>query len=246
MGLGLGRSQVSAAGNGLLNNLVAYWKLDEAGGDRSDAHASYTLTDNNTVGSTTGKINNAAVFVAAQSESLSNTAAIFDPGLGSFTVNTWCYITAVSETEYLATKGNRISGVAGWSIFLSTVSGICVRCGAGGVVQRASQTHALPADGWHMVTLVINRTTNIVLGYLDGSNTGWTDGGGGPTTNSLVGMGTISKSDPLYLGRSSISTGNYLNRALDEVSVWSVALSDADISVLYNGGAGLPYSQFTT
>ena len=56
----------------LFDDLVAYWNLNETSGDRADATGNgHTLTDNNTVGYATGKINNAASFVAANSGYLS-------------------------------------------------------------------------------------------------------------------------------------------------------------------------------
>ncbi len=46
-----------SVGNGLLNNLIAHWKLDESSGNRADSHTNgLTLTDNDTVPSATGKV----------------------------------------------------------------------------------------------------------------------------------------------------------------------------------------------
>jgi len=54
----------------LWDGLVAGWLFDEASGDRSDVLGNLTLTDTNTVGSTTGLIDNAADFVGTNSEKL--------------------------------------------------------------------------------------------------------------------------------------------------------------------------------
>ena len=48
----------------LLTGLVSYWKLDESSGNAADAHASNTLTNNNTVGYSAAKINNGADYGA--------------------------------------------------------------------------------------------------------------------------------------------------------------------------------------
>ncbi|MDA2917638.1 hypothetical protein MYX64_12505, partial [Nitrospinae bacterium AH_259_B05_G02_I21] len=56
---------------GLLTDLKAHWKLNEASGTRSDSHGSNDLTDNNTVGQAAGKIGNAADFIRVNSEYLS-------------------------------------------------------------------------------------------------------------------------------------------------------------------------------
>lgn len=59
-------------GSDLANSLTAYWKLNEASGARADSVGSNTLTDNNTVTSTTGRVYAlAADFLTANSEYLS-------------------------------------------------------------------------------------------------------------------------------------------------------------------------------
>lgn len=56
--------------NDLLTALISYWSMDEASGTRYDSKGSNHLTDNNTVGSATGKRGNAADFELSNSESL--------------------------------------------------------------------------------------------------------------------------------------------------------------------------------
>lgn len=55
----------------LLEGLYSYWTLDENGGVRYDSRDGEHLTDNNTVLTTTGQINAAALFNATNSEHLS-------------------------------------------------------------------------------------------------------------------------------------------------------------------------------
>lgn len=54
----------------LLVGIFAHWPLDEESGTRYDTVDSNHLTDNNTVGFASGKIGNAASFVASNGESL--------------------------------------------------------------------------------------------------------------------------------------------------------------------------------
>jgi hypothetical protein len=55
----------------LQEGLYSYWDMDENGGVRYDSQDGQHLTDNNTVMTTTGMIGSAALFVSANSESLS-------------------------------------------------------------------------------------------------------------------------------------------------------------------------------
>jgi len=75
----------------LIDDLVAFWELEEVSGTRVDAHGANDLTDNNTVASTTGKVGNCADFEASNSESLSiaDNAALSMGVNQSFTVNCW-------------------------------------------------------------------------------------------------------------------------------------------------------------
>lgn len=74
----------------LLTNLESYWKLDEASGNATDAHGTNTLTNNNSVGSGTGKLNGCRTFARASSQRLS-IADNSSIGLGDvdFTFTAW-------------------------------------------------------------------------------------------------------------------------------------------------------------
>jgi hypothetical protein len=67
--------------------LAAWYPLDEPYGVRYDAHGAYHLTDNNTVLSGSGIQNGAALFQAANSESLSYLGDVIDAG--AFTAVGW-------------------------------------------------------------------------------------------------------------------------------------------------------------
>ncbi len=89
---------VSATSCGTLcDSLVSYWPLDEVAGQRNDTKGTNHLTDNNTVASAAGKHNNAASFVAANSEYLDIAAQVL-PVNGDFTVAFWAKHT---ETDGL-------------------------------------------------------------------------------------------------------------------------------------------------
>ena len=75
----------------LTAGLVAFWKLEEGSGNRSDEGPnSITLTDNNTVGQdASGKIGNAADFISANAEFLSSTDANLFRGDTDFSWAGW-------------------------------------------------------------------------------------------------------------------------------------------------------------
>ena len=78
---------------GLLNNLVSYWKLDEASGNAIDSVGTNTLIANNAPGSVPGKINTARNFDGnLQSFSIPTNSSV-EIGSHSFSFVTWATIS---------------------------------------------------------------------------------------------------------------------------------------------------------
>lgn len=51
----------------------------------------------------------------------------------------------------------------------------------------------------------------------------------------------ISVSDGLHIGHEDAWINEYFFGIIDEIGIWSRALSAAEVAALYNGGAGLAY-----
>ena len=92
------------------NNLVAGWKLDEYSDGlgavaRADVLGVYELTDNNTVASAAGKIDNGASFVALNSEALSNaTLEIARNWANGLTIAFWIKPLILDSTDTLMSQ----------------------------------------------------------------------------------------------------------------------------------------------
>ncbi len=101
---------------------------------------------------------------------------------------------------------------------------------AGGVVVSAVLTDAIEGDGlWHHIVGTWDVAGDEIKIYLDGTLK--------QTTNSL---GTFAGT-PAYasIGSSGISTSYFIGN-IDEVSLFNVELTDAEVTTLYNDG--LPYT----
>ena len=107
----------------LIDDLAAYWNLDETSGTRFDSVGSSHLTDNNTVSSNPGIINNAAQFVTTNGEFLSSAdnAALSAAG-GDFTTTAWVYMDskivrpAGNARRYILSKGSEGNGTFEWAM----------------------------------------------------------------------------------------------------------------------------------
>ena len=164
----------------------------------------------------------------------------FDPQLGSFTVNCFFEIDSnTSDTGMIISKGCKSSPDIGWSSYYSDANEkVYVRCnGNNATSQRAGQSIPINEDQIYMVTLVIDRTNNVILGYLDGSNNNWIDGGGGPTDNDITGFNSIIIEKKLLIGTRSDYTLD-MNGNFYLTQIYNRALSADEIQQNYNALKG--------
>ncbi len=224
-----------ASGSTLLKNLVSWWDLDEESGTRVDAVGSNDLTDVNTVLFTSGKIGNAAIFVGANSEKLSQ-----DPGVvGAFNGDVdWtmaCWVKpGVNETAWVA---GRYWGVwRGWNIQRDANRFyVQVRNSADDattiVYDPIGDNYV--AGTWYLVIAWHDSTADTVNISREPTSTG--DGSGahstGCFTNSLA---------PFNIGGNTI----YDNNEMDLVGLWDRVLTSDERTELYNLGASIK-NEFT-
>lgn len=208
----------------LIDNILSYWKLDETSGTRLDAtDTNNDLSDTNTVGYTASAvINNAAVFVEANQERLQISDAS-QTGLdltGSYTIAGWIYINTANIPFISKYNG---SGHRSWA-FQVRGDRITMYQGVSSNSHNVSMTIGVGA--WHHAVSTYDATSNRL--YVDGS---------------LVGTKTMSGNDdsdsPFWIGCDDGDA--WSNANIDEVGIWTRALSLTEIQSLYNSGNGLAY-----
>ena len=204
----------------LTDNLVAYYKLD---GNSNDSVGSNNGTDTSiTYGSSYGKINQGASFNG--SSSYINTGSGYGiSGSGSFTMSAWIKGSVISSNHCIAGFG---TGTTGRGITFDVRSSkIYADFYA---TTSVSGTTTLSTGTWYFATLTYDGT-NMRL-YLNGSLEATSSA---ITANVLIGSQII--------GRAFWTSGNFFNGYLDEIGIWSRALSADEVSQLYNSGRGNAY-----
>jgi hypothetical protein len=210
----------------LRNGLLAFYRLsdtfDSSGNNR-------TLTNNGGVTFASGKIGNAAVFDGA---SYFSQPAISVAG-GSFTISQWLNVSSSQYEVFSET----VSKWAGFIMQGSFVTGLNENEANSFFAYCRTDEGAFPLyvfanfDEWaHFVFRVDNDSKIISLfknGTLSASNsiTGDIVSSEG-STELQIGAGESDGSFPLNDGK------------IDAVGIWSRALSDAEIALLYNSGSG--------
>lgn len=224
---------VEPAVSPLLTDLISYWKLDEVAGTRADAHGTNDLTDNNTVGSDTGKINLGASFIAANSEYLSHADnASLSTGDIDFTFGLWVRLATDAGmgliTKWDYTSGNREFEI----IYLATESRFKFYVSPDGTaeVSLAADSFGAPSlDTYYYVVVWHDSVANTINIQV---NNGVVD--------SLSHSGGVFNSNaPLHLG--AIFNVAFLDGRIDEVAFWKRVLTAPERASLYNAGAGLAY-----
>lgn len=236
------------AGNGLLNNLVAFWGLDEAGGanDALDKHSNgLTLTQTNSPGSDTGKVySGARVFNGSSQYFISDSADALNFGDTDFTVAAWVYLSSTSGDRHIV---NRYGGANStlWQYMLrwngSVFRWIVVKSGGLNAGEINSTFSPVSTNTWYLV-LAYHDAANDVVGI--SINNG--------AANTAATNGSLqSTTEPTRIGYCPSVTG-YLSGRIGPVMMWKSAggnggvLTSAQRTALWNSGNGLAYASFTT
>jgi len=213
----------------LIDNLVSYWKLDEASGTREDAHGSNDLTDNNTVVSDPGKINDAAEFVDANSESLTHASnSDLQGGDTDWTFAAWVKFNDLSGEPGIASKDGE------WGLYYSTGNG---RLQGYIVDTTPANNHAffpgftINTGVWYLIFLINDSTANeLAIAVNNETPQAWSYGAAVPRTTS----------GDFIIGRD-IGLAAYGSELIDEAGWWKKKFSADDRAAMWGGGNGLPY-----
>jgi hypothetical protein len=225
----------------LVDDLIAFWELEEASGLRVDAYGSNSLADNNTVTQAAGKVGNCAVFTQANNESLSiaDNAALSMGVNQSFTIAMWVKQTSL-DAGVLVGKSGGVSGNGEFEIrSVSSCFRLRTWSGAGfsGLSEVNDSADGAPTTGvWYFV----------VAGYDDVLDQLFISRNAGTVyTTGSVTSGAFDNDGTFALGALGNIGSGFLDGSIDQAGVWKRVLTPAEITQLYNAGAGLSYAAMT-
>lgn len=226
-----------AAPSTLLDDLVAYWTLNEASDGsgavaRVDSVGGLSLADVNTTASASGKISNGAQFVAANTEYLYiNDNATLSVGLGlDFTVAAWFKPTTNPSGQAIAGKYG--SGTNEYLLNVQNQDAVFTGSNGGAPVS-AHTIGGVVAGSWYWLLGEYDATAELLKISINN---------GTPATATLA-NGIQNGTSPFAIGAFGVGVylSYYVNGIVDEVGVWKRLLTTAEKASLYNGGAGLSY-----
>lgn len=234
-------------GNGLLNDLALYLKSDELSGQLLDAtgNGRHLSELDGTVTTDTGILNTSRVYDGTAMAV--NAYAAWNDFTGvSFTFGCWMYIDTmppVNTGHMLISKGDASGGIQ--LQFVHDNSGNKrVNISINSVTSSYTPSPDMAEDTWYFVVGRYDLATQKVKVSF---------GAGGTLTHHTDSFATITlASNPgdFALAGTTEIWGIYPDRQmfagrLDEIFVYRRRLSDADISLIYNGGTPLPFESYS-
>lgn len=224
----------------LTDQLVAYWKTDESSGNASDSTANArTLTNTNTVTYVAGKINNTARFVSGSSQKLSRSYIVGTTAGGSISISAWLRINNAPGANVRYTLASIAAG--GTSPYIAYILGYEDSGGTKRLWINRQKMAVANAENYYNTTLTTSTFYHLVLTY-DGTTMTLYLNGSSVISQGQTGNGTAhGGADETVVGAYHASQGNFMDGDIDEIGVWSRALSSTEVTSLYNSGSGLAY-----
>ena len=155
-----------------------------------------------------------------------------DPQLNNFTANIFFQINSnPTDTGIIMCKGCGSSNIIGWLIAYSYGNDDLVLrvSGQNTTSQRASVRFNFSKSEVYMATLVIDRTNNQIVGYLNGKN---------PQTADIAGFDSIISPNKLLLGTRHNSPLLGLQGNIYLAQIYNRALSSQEVKQNYNALKG--------
>jgi hypothetical protein len=219
----------------LATGLQAYWKLESDGSDSTANSNDLTV---NGATNTAGFIGNAYDLDGINDYLLSSQTPIINNWKGgTYSISAWINLDTTSGDQVIYGEG-KSSSDANFARFYHQNGGnlfVSVRGPSTNDDMRVDTSGNLSQNTWHHVVLVVDGDLLACEMYVDGvsqsTRTGQNESSTEPSGMNRVALGILCRQ----------SIGNYFNGTIDEVGVWSKALSSSEVSDLYNSGAGLTY-----
>jgi hypothetical protein len=230
-------NSTQTGGGGLMTDLVAYWKLDEASGNRADSVGGQTLTDHS-VGSSAGKINTYAADFSSTYLDHADSSVLSVPIDSDFTITGWFYARANAYGGIFGKSG--VSGLGyntDCEYVISTVDyngtniGLYFNASDGTTVPSATVNN-ITKNAWHFFVAWYDSAAGYLYLQIDNGTPG----------SAASTHGSFDSTSSLYVGK--FGAGFNYDGKLENVGLWKRVLDSTERSNLWNGGSGLPFSSF--
>jgi len=239
---------VASAGDTIVNhdtltdNMLSYWRLEEASGTRFDSNTAEGVIDLGDVVSAV-QVPGLVGFGARCNHTPNYLADILNRwtteiGTGPFTVAAWINAATIASNQTPFGSGivSTLNSEANGQFQLTLNNNGQIYLAYWGTVdqRRVSDSVLIVTDVWFYILVTFSGGAGTFTIYRDNISFPHTNDGG---QSSGWGAGT-------YIGRTHTGgPGNYsFDGIIDDVGLWNRVLTTQERTDLYNGGEGLPYA----
>lgn len=243
------------------DNLVAYWRLNEASWDNScsvdtamDATTNANNADSCPVGSgpttpVSGKFSSAANLDGVDDYFNAGSAGILD-NLSStgLTLSAWISLNPLSTQSYIImSKATSDTPSQGWKLQIAANRRMEFFADMGttssdSVFRTSSTLVAADSTTWNHIAVTWNGTNDLngIKMYINGSEVSYINGRNGCNDGTPVPCTVVSDANQdVRIGSTpTMSATARLNGKIDDPRIYNRILSGSEISSLYNGGTG--------
>lgn len=225
------------AGSTASTGLLAFWRMEEASGNRVDSVSNQALVPTGAPGSAAGKTGMAVSFDTGTGKYLaaSDTATLSVGANQSFTVACWVRFNGTpSGSRGLVGKGNASIAYSGCEYLLGT-SGTSLQwyIGSGSNSVNIAASVTLAAATWYFI-----------VGWYDaGADIQYVQVNNGSVAQIANAGGSHDSAGPVEVGRQPQWSGTApFDGQIDNVMFWKRVLTPTERSDLWNSGNGLDYA----
>ena len=209
--------------------MVSLWPLETNGNDIAGSNTG-TLHNGPTFG--LGKVNQAMIVNGSNGISVADSPSLNFGANADLSIDAWIKTTEMGRNTLTLVDKRVIAGsnVTGYVVYLFN-GRLGFQLGVGGAGQDAINLSGDPRDGqWHHIAITVARTSATGgKGYVDGAQTG--------TFNPTARSGNLANSNPLKIGEHETApVANFIG-AIDEVELFSRAITGAEVASIYNAGS---------
>lgn len=224
----------------LSDNLISFWELEEAtNATRLD---SVTVTGNNLTSNAgvtqqVGIVGNAAGFALTSSQYLSRTSnSTLQFGNKDWTVCAWAYLNSLPASD-MQVVSKQQSGAGEYSMVWKPAGPrflLDIKAGSGTYVLSLASSVIVTTATWYMVVTSFTAATGIgSISVNDG------------VVDTAAKTGNPGVDNTLFCIGARATPGEFFNGRIDQVGKWNRVLTAAEITYLYNGGAGRSYAEIS-